>query len=62
MDINAEGGDFGNALQAAADGGEEGVVRFLLKHEVDISTQGGNKDPCGDLILGAKILRPTQHF
>jgi ankyrin repeat protein len=39
-DTNAQGGRYGNALQAASDGGYEQVVWMLLDKGVDINTQG----------------------
>ena len=39
--INAQGGRFGNALQAASVGGYEKVVRMLLDKGADINAQGG---------------------
>ena len=40
-DVNAQGGHFGNALQAASYGGDEGVVRSLLEKGADVNAQGG---------------------
>ncbi|KAH5034899.1 hypothetical protein HBI75_092960 [Parastagonospora nodorum] len=40
-DINAQGGRFGNALQAASFGGHEAVVRLLLDKSADVNAQGG---------------------
>jgi hypothetical protein len=41
-DINAQGGCYGNALQAAAAWGSEMVVRSLLNSGADINAQGGD--------------------
>ena len=45
IDINAEGGEYGNALQAAAVaaayGKNEAIVRLLLDRGADINAQGG---------------------
>ncbi|KAF2440363.1 HET-domain-containing protein, partial [Karstenula rhodostoma CBS 690.94] len=42
VDINAQGGAFGNALQAASLEGHEDVVRILLDDKTtDVNTQGG---------------------
>ncbi|KAF2677730.1 hypothetical protein K458DRAFT_279074, partial [Lentithecium fluviatile CBS 122367] len=40
-DVNAQGGAYGNALQAASSGGHEQVVKLLLKKNADVNAQGG---------------------
>ncbi|KAK4182171.1 vegetative incompatibility protein HET-E-1, partial [Podospora australis] len=40
-DVNAQGGHFGNALQAAASGGHQAVVQLLLEKGADVNAQGG---------------------
>jgi hypothetical protein len=40
-DVNAQGGHYGNALQAASYDGREAVVRLLLKEGADVNEQGG---------------------
>jgi Ankyrin repeats (3 copies) len=40
-DINAQGGEYGNALQAASTKGHEVVVRLLLDKGADVNAQGG---------------------
>ncbi|KAL4789115.1 Pfs, NACHT and ankyrin domain protein [Aspergillus venezuelensis] len=40
-DVNAQGGDYGNALQAASSGGHQETVRLLLDKGADINAQGG---------------------
>ena len=40
-DINAQGGEYGNALQAASYGGHIQVVQMLLNQGADINAQGG---------------------
>jgi hypothetical protein len=40
-DVNAQGGERGNALHAASDGGHEQVVKMLLDAGADINAQGG---------------------
>jgi hypothetical protein len=42
IDVNAQGGHFGNALQAASDGGHEAVVKMLLDAGADVNAQGGD--------------------
>ncbi|SLM40588.1 P-loop containing nucleoside triphosphate hydrolase, partial [Lasallia pustulata] len=41
-DVNAQGGIYGNALQAASWGGHESVVQLLLKNGADVNAQGGH--------------------
>ncbi|CAG8909907.1 unnamed protein product [Penicillium egyptiacum] len=40
-DINALGGDYGNALQAACYRGHDKIVLLLLEHGADVDAQGG---------------------
>ncbi|KAJ5477775.1 hypothetical protein N7530_003284 [Penicillium desertorum] len=40
-DVNAQGGWYGNALQAASAGGHKETVKLLLDQGADISAQGG---------------------
>jgi ankyrin repeat protein len=40
-DVNAQGGLYGNALQAASSGGHEQVVKTLLDKGADVNAQGG---------------------
>ena len=39
--VNAQGGEFGNALQAASIGGHKNAVQILLDKGADVSAQGG---------------------
>ncbi|KAJ5520152.1 NACHT nucleoside triphosphatase [Penicillium fimorum] len=39
--FNAQGGEYGNALQAASYSGHEKVVQILLDHDADVNAQGG---------------------
>jgi ankyrin repeat protein len=39
--VNAQGGRYGNALQAASYKGHKAIVRLLLDHQAEISAQGG---------------------
>jgi ankyrin repeat protein len=43
-DVNAQGGDYGNALQAASSEGHEQVVKLLLNKGADVNAQGGDYD------------------
>ncbi|KAK4220779.1 hypothetical protein QBC38DRAFT_493467 [Podospora fimiseda] len=38
-DVNAQGGGYGNALQAASSGGHQEIVKLLLDKGADVSTQ-----------------------
>jgi ankyrin repeat protein len=40
-EVNAQGGRYGNALQAASAGGHEQVVKMLLDKSAEINAQGG---------------------
>ncbi|CAI7672865.1 unnamed protein product [Penicillium discolor] len=40
-DVNAQGGQYGNALQAASFKGFQGIVKLLLDKGADINAQGG---------------------
>jgi ankyrin repeat protein len=40
-DVNAQGGYYGNALQAASAGGHEAIVKLLLEQGADVNVQGG---------------------
>ena len=40
-EVNAQGGPYGNALQAASAGGHEKVVQMLLKRGAKVNAQGG---------------------
>lgn len=39
--VNAQGGDYGNTLQAASCEGHENIVELLLSKGADINAQGG---------------------
>lgn len=40
-DVNAQGGEYGNSLQAAAVYGTLGLVKFLIENGADVNAQGG---------------------
>jgi ankyrin repeat protein len=40
-DVNAQGGQYSNALQAASLGGFNAVVELLLKYGADVNAQSG---------------------
>ncbi|KAH7377131.1 hypothetical protein B0T11DRAFT_27613 [Plectosphaerella cucumerina] len=40
-DVNAQGGDYGNALQAASSEGRDETVQLLLEEGADVNAQGG---------------------
>jgi ankyrin repeat protein len=40
-DVNAQGGYYGNALQATSFKGREKIVDLLLKEGADVNAQGG---------------------
>jgi ankyrin repeat protein len=39
-DVNAQGGEYGNALPAASFGGHEAIANLLLENGADINAQG----------------------
>ncbi|KAF9067573.1 ankyrin repeat-containing domain protein [Rhodocollybia butyracea] len=41
-DVNAQGGEYGNALQAAVYRDKKDIVQLLLDHKADVNAQGGN--------------------
>jgi ankyrin repeat protein len=41
-DVNAQGGYYGNALQAASSGGHQEIVKLLLNKGADVNAQGGH--------------------
>ena len=40
-EVNAQGGWYGNALQAASEGGHEKVIQMLLDKGAEVNIQGG---------------------
>jgi ankyrin repeat protein len=40
-DVNAQGSEYGDPLQAASYRGHEIIVRYLVKHGADVNAQGG---------------------
>jgi ankyrin repeat protein len=43
-EVNAQGGRYGNALEAASDRGYEQVVKMLLDKGAEVNAQGGEYD------------------
>ncbi len=56
-DVNAQGGEYGNALQAASSRGHDQVVQILLEKGVDINAQG---DYYGNALQVASFRGHTQ--
>jgi hypothetical protein len=42
VDFNAQGGHYGNTLQAAVFTGKEDMVRYLVEQRADVNAQGGH--------------------
>jgi ankyrin repeat protein len=40
-DVNAQGGEYGTALQAASARGYEQTMKLLLENNADVNAQGG---------------------
>ena len=40
-EVNAEGGEYGNALQAASLGGNEAFLKLLLENGAEVNAKGG---------------------
>jgi ankyrin repeat protein len=40
-EVNAEGGKYGNALQAASFRGNEAIVKLLLENGAEVNAEGG---------------------
>jgi hypothetical protein len=53
-EINAQGGRYGNALQAASSRGHEAVVKMLLNKGAEVNAQGGYY---GDALQAASARR-----
>ena len=50
VDVNMQGGTYGNALQAASYGGHEAIVGLLLEKGANVNAQGGE---CGNALCAA---------
>ncbi|KAJ7157775.1 hypothetical protein C8R46DRAFT_416452 [Mycena filopes] len=50
--VNAQGGWYGNALQAAARKGDKEVMQLLIEHGADVNAQGGK---CGNALQAAAV-------
>ncbi|KXH69232.1 receptor-interacting serine/threonine-protein kinase, partial [Colletotrichum salicis] len=51
-DVNAQGGRYGNALQAASEGGHDNIVQMLLNEGADVNAQG---DRYGNALQAASL-------
>ncbi len=51
-DVNAQGGEYSNALQAASVGGHQEIVKLLLDGGADVNAQGGR---CGNALQAASF-------
>ncbi|KAF9062938.1 ankyrin repeat-containing domain protein [Rhodocollybia butyracea] len=51
-DVNAQGGWYGNALQAAAAHGKKETVQLLVEHKTDVNARGGHY---GNALQGAAL-------
>jgi ankyrin repeat protein len=40
-EVNAEGGEYGNALQAASYRGNKAIVKLLLENGAEVNAEGG---------------------
>ncbi|KAI0120740.1 hypothetical protein BJ170DRAFT_588950 [Xylariales sp. AK1849] len=38
-DVNAQGGQYGNALQAASDGGHDKIIQLLIENGADVEAK-----------------------
>jgi ankyrin repeat protein len=50
--VNAQGGKYGNALQAASFRGNEAIISMLLEKGADVNVQGGE---CGNSLQAASL-------
>lgn len=44
--MNTQGGNYGNALQAAANFERKDIVEILIKADADVNAQGGRYGKC----------------
>ena len=69
-DVNAQGGSYGNALQAASFERHDAIVHRLLEAGADINSQGGEYGNAlqaasiggHDAVVVAPAPRPPQHY
>jgi ankyrin repeat protein len=54
-EVNAQGGEYGNALQAASRSGHKEMVQLLLNQGADVDAQGG-KDGNARNVGGGLII------
>jgi ankyrin repeat protein len=55
-EVNAKGGEYGNALQAAIFRGNEMIMKLLLENGVEVNAEGGEHENA----LQAASFNPTR--
>ena len=56
--VHAQGGEYGNALQAASYRGNMDIVKFLLEQGIDVNVQGGQ---FGNALQAAALIKWKPH-